>query len=67
MERFWYQWQEASKGTSEVSSNISGVNQAANETGTSAKEVLDASGQLSQESETLKNEISSFLEKVKAA
>ncbi|MDZ4741612.1 MAG: MCP four helix bundle domain-containing protein [Alphaproteobacteria bacterium] len=59
--------QQAAAGTREVSSNIDGVSQAASQTGRSAKEVLDASHQLTQSSATLKTQIDDFLHKVKAA
>ena len=59
--------QEASKGTSEVTSNISGVNQAASETGNSARQVLDATGQLTEQSDNLRTEVARFLEFIRAA
>ena len=59
--------QEAAKGTQEVNSNISGVTQAATETGNSASQVLDAAAQLSKQSELLRGEVDTFIEKVRAA
>jgi len=59
--------QEAARGTEEVSSNITDVNNATNETGKSAGEVLKAAKGLMAQSETLKNDISTFLKDVKAA
>jgi methyl-accepting chemotaxis protein len=50
--------------TREVSSNVGGVNQAADETGASAGQILTAAGELSKQAETLRAEIDSFLEKV---
>ena len=59
--------QEAAKGTQEVSSNIAGVNKAADETGNSASQVLDASRNLSEQSENLRQEVEKFLAEVRAA
>ena len=59
--------QEAAKGTQEVSSNISGVSQAATDTGVAASTLLDTSGQLSKQSEVLRHQVQSFLEKTRAA
>ncbi|MDJ0950846.1 MAG: methyl-accepting chemotaxis protein [Alphaproteobacteria bacterium] len=58
---------EAAKGTTEVSSNITSVNQAAGETGASAKQVLDASSKLNQESQNLRTEVERFLQEIRAA
>lgn len=57
--------QQASQGTSEVSSNIEGVNQAALEGGASAKQLLGAASELSQQSETLRSEVQSFLNNIR--
>ncbi len=59
--------QQASAGTQEVTTNISGVNRAASETGVAAKQVLDTSGDLSRQSETLRVEIDKFLRKIQTA
>lgn len=59
--------QEASVGTTEVANNVSGVNQAATETGTAATQVLDAAQGLSKQSEGLSQEIDKFIESIKAA
>ncbi len=59
--------QEASAGTQEVSSNITGVTQAAGETGTSARRMLEAAKDLSQQSETLRGEVARFLGQIRAA
>jgi len=59
--------QEAAKGTHDVSSNIGGVNQAAAETGTAAQQVSDSSAELSRQAETLRADVVSFLEKIRAA
>ncbi|KZC99810.1 MULTISPECIES: methyl-accepting chemotaxis protein [unclassified Thalassospira] len=59
--------QEASAGTSEVTSNIVSVNEAAGSTGTAAEQVLTAAGQLSRESESLRQKVEAFLSAVRAA
>ena len=53
--------------TKEVSTNITGVNQAANETGAAATQVLRSSGELSKQSETLRADVEQFLENIRAA
>jgi methyl-accepting chemotaxis protein len=59
--------QEAATGTSEVSENISGVTQAAASTGGASTQVLDAANELSQQSETLRARVETFLSAIKAA
>jgi methyl-accepting chemotaxis protein len=59
--------QQAAKGTEQVTSNIAGVNRAAGETGAAATQVLASAEQLNQQSETLRSEVGSFLEKIRAA
>ncbi len=59
--------QEASNGTEEVNKNISGVNEATSETGKSAGEVLVAARDLLSQSESLKQNVGTFLKDVKAA
>jgi methyl-accepting chemotaxis protein len=59
--------QQASAGTSEVTENIHGVNEAATSTGAAAEQVLNASGELSEQAETLRLKVESFLTAVKAA
>ena len=59
--------QEASRGTQEVSSNIVGVNQAASETGAAATQVLESSGDLGKQAETLRTEVDRFLASIRAA
>ncbi len=59
--------QEAATGTQEVSSNISGVTEAASETGQAANQVLTASEELVQQAATLRQEVETFLNGVKAA
>ena len=59
--------QEAARGTEQVSANIAGVNRAAGETGAAASQVLSSAEQLGRQSETLRAEVSRFLEKIRAA
>jgi methyl-accepting chemotaxis protein len=49
-----------------VSENISGVMQAAGETGSAAGQVLDAAHKLSTLSESLNGEVDGFLRKIRA-
>ncbi|MDE1148242.1 MAG: HAMP domain-containing methyl-accepting chemotaxis protein [Azospirillaceae bacterium] len=58
---------EAADGVGSVSSTITDVNQAAVTTGGAANQMVDASGQLSRQAETLNREIMSFIGGVKAA
>ncbi|MCJ2119265.1 methyl-accepting chemotaxis protein [Methylobacterium sp. J-001] len=58
---------QAAMGTGEVTSNISGVASAAEETGAAASQVLDASSELSRQSEHLAAEVGRFLATVRAA
>jgi len=58
--------EQAANGTSEVNSNISGVTTAVGETGHAAGEILNASSELSQQSEVLKTEVDQFLAQVRA-
>ena len=58
--------QEAASGNQEVSSNIGGVTEAAAETGKAADQVLSAAGELSQQSENLRNQVDGFLKNVRA-
>jgi methyl-accepting chemotaxis protein len=59
--------QQAAGDTQEVTSNIAGVNQAAGETGTAAAMVLSASGDVARGSSELRESVTSFLARVKAA
>jgi methyl-accepting chemotaxis protein len=59
--------QHAAGGTSEVSTNIVGVSQASIEAGAAASEVLNASGELRREADTLRAEIDTFLLNIRAA
>ncbi|AWK88620.1 methyl-accepting chemotaxis protein [Azospirillum thermophilum] len=59
--------QQAASGTQQVTSNIDGVRQAASEASESAGQVLTVSGQLADESTRLRDVVTSFLSKVRAA
>jgi methyl-accepting chemotaxis protein len=59
--------QEAARGSAEISSNIVGVNQASAETGMAASQVLEAARELGSQSETLREQVASFLVKIRAA
>ncbi|MFZ2160433.1 MAG: HAMP domain-containing methyl-accepting chemotaxis protein [Bradyrhizobium sp.] len=59
--------QEAARGTHEVNSNISGVQQAADHTGSAANQVLGAAQQLSTQSRDLAGQFNRFLSEVRAA
>jgi methyl-accepting chemotaxis protein len=58
---------EAARGTGQVSSNITGVNQAAGETGTAAGRVLTSADELGNQAKTLRDEIDAFLAHIRAA
>ncbi len=59
--------QQAAAGTNEVSTNITGVSRAAEETGASSAQVLQASSDLNQQAERLRGEIERFIDEIKAA
>jgi methyl-accepting chemotaxis protein len=59
--------QQAAAGTNDVSKNIEEVTNAAEESGGTASNVLEAAGELSRQSEMLRSEVSKFLATVKAA
>jgi methyl-accepting chemotaxis protein len=59
--------QQASRGTQQVSENIIDVQRGASETGLASSQVHGAASQLSTESDRLKQEVSRFLESVRAA
>ncbi|WP_085909961.1 methyl-accepting chemotaxis protein [Kiloniella majae] len=58
--------EQASAGTREVSSNIQHVRQAAADTGETAKEILNASSSLSQQSVHLQQGLDAFLSQVRS-
>jgi methyl-accepting chemotaxis protein len=59
--------QQAAAGTSEVASNIGSVSEAAAQTGSAASQVLASAGELSQQAETLRAEVDTFLANIRAA
>ncbi len=59
--------QQAASGTTEVSSNISGVTVAAGESGRAAEQVLAAANELGEQSTALGSAVSTFLQRVRAA
>jgi Protoglobin/Methyl-accepting chemotaxis protein (MCP) signalling domain len=59
--------QQAAAGTGEVSANIAGVNQAAEETGQGAGNVLSSAQKLTGEAEMLSGEVETFFARVRAA
>jgi len=58
---------QAAQGTQEVSSNITGVSEAATQTGAAAAQVLASAGELSKNGELLKQQVDAFLHEVRAA
>lgn len=58
--------QQASAGTNEVAGSILNVSRAASDSQTAAKEVLQASGELSHQADILHKEIAAFLSKIRA-
>jgi len=58
---------DAARGSSDMSSNIAGVAQAAGETGAAASHVLNAAEQLSGEAEKLRGAVDHFLGQIRAA
>ncbi|MCB1563182.1 MAG: nitrate- and nitrite sensing domain-containing protein [Alphaproteobacteria bacterium] len=59
--------QEASTGTNEVTQNITSVSDAAGESGRAAGEVLDVAKQLAERSQSMRNEVETFLREIRAA
>lgn len=59
--------QQAASGTAEVSANIGGVTQAANDTGAAATQVLSSSRDLARQGEVLRSEVGQFLANIRAA
>ncbi|HXP98062.1 MAG TPA: cache domain-containing protein, partial [Telmatospirillum sp.] len=59
--------EQASAGTQQVSANIGGVSRAAQHTGTSAAEVLAATNELSQQSDSLETEVAAFIQRIRRA
>ena len=59
--------QQASAGTQEVSANIAAVTDAAGQTGRAAGQLLEASKNLSQQAEIMRDEVERYISGVKAA
>ena len=59
--------QEAARGTTEVSSNITGLNQSVEETGAASVEVLGAADELGQQAEQLRARVGTFLADIRSA
>jgi methyl-accepting chemotaxis protein len=59
--------QQAAQGTQEISANISGVTDAARQAGAAANDVLNASAELSRQSETMRRQVEDFIGSIKAA
>jgi methyl-accepting chemotaxis protein len=59
--------QQAAQGTQQVSSNITDVQRGASETGSASSQVLSAAQTLSGDSQRLKQEVTKFLDSVRAA
>jgi methyl-accepting chemotaxis protein/CHASE3 domain sensor protein len=59
--------QQAAEGTQQVSSNIIDVQRGASETGSASSQVLSAAQSLSRDSNRLKDQVSKFLDTVRAA
>jgi methyl-accepting chemotaxis protein len=59
--------QQAAIGTQEVTSNITGVSDGANGTGTTAANVLGAAGKLARKADELRREVGQYIAGVKAA
>ena len=59
--------EQAAQGTDSVTATIEGVNRAAQDTGASSTQVLQASGDLNRQAEALRGEIERFIAEVKSA
>jgi methyl-accepting chemotaxis protein len=59
--------QEAARGTTEVSSNISGLNHSVEETGAASVQVLGAADELGQQAEKLRARVGTFLADIRSA
>ena len=55
------------QGTNGVATNIAGVNEAAQETGTAAGQVLTAADDLSRQADKLRSNVNGFFGKIRAA
>jgi methyl-accepting chemotaxis protein len=59
--------QQAAIGTQEVAGNIGNVTNAANDTGEAARQVLNTAEKMRAESDTLQQQVSSFIAEIKSA
>ncbi|WP_168220522.1 methyl-accepting chemotaxis protein [Azospirillum thermophilum] len=59
--------QNVAEGAQNVTAAIAGVSKGAGDAGTASEQVLGAAGQLSNEAERLRNEVSSFIAHIRAA
>ena len=59
--------EQAAAGTQDVTSNISGITEAANDTGAASNQVLQSAGALSDQSELLRREVDTFVDRVRSA
>jgi methyl-accepting chemotaxis protein len=59
--------EQAASGTREVSANIVGVTQAAGQTGKVSEEIVNAAVSLAEQSNALRGQVGSFIERVRAA
>jgi methyl-accepting chemotaxis protein len=59
--------QSVAQGTNGVATNLAGVNEAAEKTGTAAAQVLTASDDLSRQADKLRADVNGFLVKIRAA
>ena len=59
--------QQAAAGTQEVSANVGGVTEGATATGIAANQVEAAAGNLSRQSQQLREQVDAFLGQVRAA
>jgi methyl-accepting chemotaxis protein len=59
--------EEAARGTAEVASNIAGVTQAAGQSSSAARKLLESATNLTQQSEVLANHVEDFLKRVRTA
>lgn len=59
--------QEVSDGTTDVTTNIVSVNQGAETTGVAANQVIEALGNVNQQTTALRTEVESFIERIRSA
>ena len=59
--------QEASAGTSEVTQNITGVSQAAADTGAASNDVFESAKVVAERAESLRKQVDTFLSEISVA